>query len=156
MNYVHFCVLTSRYKSNLIYLISCSRFNSPSGPSSSLNKLLLTCDYSQSNPEINHCACACDIAAYRASFHPAFTPVTAILSSWDFESLAHWIKETHVSLGTQDSIFGTWEQKLAQALSRLMLIRLGFTLDFDEPFTPLLSPPPPSSGLSVPRYLGDV
>lgn len=74
-------------------------------------------------------------ARYRSPTHCSLSlrraSIVAIFSSRDSESLAHWIKETHVPRNPRP-IVETWEQKLARALSRLMLIRLGFTLDFDE------------------------
>lgn len=69
-------------------------------------------------------------------FH-RFLLVVAIFLSQDSESLAHWIKKTHAPRNPRPYRWNLGT-KAVWALSRLMLIRLGFTLDFDERFS--LSP----------------
>lgn len=60
-----------------------------------------------------------------------FLVAVAIFLPRDFESLAHWIKETHAPRNPRRRRWNLGT-KAARVLSRLMLIRLGFTLDFDE------------------------
>lgn len=85
------------------------------------------------SPKINYPASIGDVSRCIAQpvLPSRYLVAVAIFLPRDFESLAHWIKEMHAPRSPRRRRWNLGT-KAARMLSRLMLIRLGFTLDFDE------------------------